>query len=220
MAKRILGCVIVSLCFVLGAGAEFRVWSSQDGGSTIEAQFVKVEGVRVVLEKKDGSRLIVPRAKLCKADQEYLAEVIPPVLAVEISKGKERNDQYKGAYTTSKENTITVTATIKKVNKDPCSWEFKAYLYVVAKAYKGDGRKVIGSKDMSFSFGKKSSASMSAEGSVYVSDSKYGGKSGWKYEGYIVVVEDKDGKVLMIDTNKGSYENVLNKIKKGGSFDI
>jgi hypothetical protein len=46
-----------------------RTWSDNTGSFTVEAEFVKVEGVNVVLKRADGKELTVPLSRLSKESQ-------------------------------------------------------------------------------------------------------------------------------------------------------
>lgn len=214
MSKTISG-MLLALCGLIAvAQAEFRVWSSQDGTSNVEAQFIQMSGSKVVLEKKDGVRVMVPMAKLCTKDQEYLAGVVPPDLKIDVDKDKSTDKLDETGYSTREKDTITIDVTIKKTSKSPCTQEFKAYLYVIAENYSNNSRVVIGKSDVSFSFEKQDKATLNASGAVSYYDSYGSGKSGWSYEGYIVVVEDAKGQVVAVDTNKSAYESKLSVIRK------
>ncbi len=211
MKKYIL--VAVAL-MVVNVHAEFRVWSSKDGMQNIEAQFIQMAGNKVVLEKQDGTRIMVPMNKLCAKDNEYLASVVPPEIKIEVDRDKSTEALSDNGYSTHDRDTITVNVAVKKVSKSPCTQKFKAYLYIIAESYRGDSRVVIGKNEVSFSFDKKNSVSLNASGSVSYWDSYGGGKSGWQYEGYLVVVENDKGEMVAIDANKSSYEKKLNVIRK------
>ena len=53
--------------------AETRTWTSAGGGFRVRARLVEAGKEAVVLEKEDGVRAAVPRARLSKADLDYLA---------------------------------------------------------------------------------------------------------------------------------------------------
>ncbi len=211
--KTTVSILLVICGLVCGAAADFRVWSSKDGVSNVEAQFIQISGSKVVLEKKDGARLMVPMNKLCAKDQDYLAGVVPPDIKIDVDRNKSSDKIDETGYSTRKKDTITIDATIKKVSKSACTQNFKAYLYLIAESYSGSSRVVIGKSDVSFSFAKKDSAELKASGSVSYYDSYGSGKSGWEYEGYIVVVENTEGQVVAVDTNKSVYESKLSVIK-------
>jgi len=218
---RVLIAVLVVLFGVAAANAAFRVWSSADGSNSVEAQFIQMSGTRVVLEKADGSRVMVPAEKLCAKDQEYLASVVIPELKIKVDKDvdSEKLSEYSG-YSSGwvhKREDINVKVLIQKTSKAKCSREFKAHLYIIAEASQGDSRRVIDHKEHSFSFVKSNSTQLSGSASVeFYEYSGYssGGKNGWEYEGYLVVVEDDSGAVIATETNKSSYESCLQKIQK------
>jgi S1-C subfamily serine protease len=57
---------------------EYRLWTDNSGTFKIEAQFVKVEGDKVLLKKKDGSSLAVPLARLSANDREVAKQLAGP----------------------------------------------------------------------------------------------------------------------------------------------
>jgi hypothetical protein len=208
--------MIVLSCVFFGAvssRAEFRVWSSKDGVSNVEAQYIQMAGPKVVLEKKDGTRTMVPMTALCAKDQEYLASVIPPKVEIDVDKDVSSEKLYESGYSTKERDKITINATIKKVSKAPCSQKLKVYVFVVAKSYIGGSRLVVGKADAPFSFEKQGAVFLKADGSVSYWDSYGSGKQGWKYEGYIVVVENEKGQVIAVESNKSTYEKNWSKIK-------
>lgn len=213
MKKSTAAFIIALWGLVCAAHAEFRVWSSKDGISNVEAQFIQMAGNKVVLEKKDGTRVMVPRSKLCDKDQEYLASIVPPEIAIKIDKDTSTEKTSESYYTEHKRDTIVIKVSIKKSSKDPCTQKFKATLYVVAGSYSGGSSRVIATTDKSFSFEKDDAIELKASGSVEYSNSYSSGKSGEEYEGYIVVVEDEKGQVVKVDTNKSVYQSKLNEIK-------
>ena len=216
MLKSILF-MLIAVCFWASQSmADFRIWSSQDGASNTEAQFIQMSGDKVVLEKRDGSRIMVPMNRLCTKDQEHLASIVPPALKFVVKKGSSNENLYEYAYSTKVRETTTIAVEIKKTSKAPCTQKLKAYLFVVAKSYKGSSRALIAKKDVSFSFDKQDSVSIQASGSVVYRDSYGGGKTGWDYEGYVVLVEDENGQVIAVDPNKSVYESKLSVIRKSG----
>ena len=221
-----MGKVQLIAIFVFGvlqgsALADFRVWSSKDGGSNVEAKYIQMAGSKVVLEKKDGNRIMVSPSKLSAADQEYLAGVVPPQLKIKVDKDvdDEKLDEYAG-YSVGwvrKRQDITISADIRKTNKDKCTQEFKAHLYIIAESPKGNIRRVLEHQKESISFVDRTNAELSASASCefYERSGFYtDGNEGWKFEGYLIVIEDQNGQIIASDTNKSTYESNLTKIRK------
>ena len=55
---------------------EIRTWTSLTGKS-IEAEYVRADGEKIVLKDKDGREMVVKRAELSQGDLRYIAEVAP-----------------------------------------------------------------------------------------------------------------------------------------------
>lgn len=65
------------LSFGLPAEAlEIRTWTSLSGKS-IEAEYVRIDGDKIVLKDKDGREMVVKRAELSQGDLRYIEEVAP-----------------------------------------------------------------------------------------------------------------------------------------------
>ena len=196
-----------------GAFADFRVWSSKDGSSNVEARFIKSQGKNVVLEKKDGKRVVVPKSKLSAADMEYLVGVIPPEIKLDVDVDKDTMTISESEYHQRKKVDLSFVVDIKKINKDKCDRSFSAQFYAIAESINGDAKMVIAFEEHSFSFKNNNTSQFSAEAEVTYTDD-YWEKAGWEYEGYIVVVKGDDGSVLAMDTTKSAYENAMETIHK------
>jgi pimeloyl-ACP methyl ester carboxylesterase len=87
-----LTCLLLTLC----ASARAETWSDASGKFQVEAEFVKLEGEEVHLQKPDGQALVVPLSKLSTAAQErakrlaMLAEAaaVPQTAAVDAKETK------------------------------------------------------------------------------------------------------------------------------------
>ena len=75
----VLGCLVLSLAFCQSAEAlqvKMREWKDATGKFEIKANFVRVDGDNVVLEKEDGKTVEVPIEKLCAVDQGFIQGLI------------------------------------------------------------------------------------------------------------------------------------------------
>lgn len=217
----------VVLLMVVCAGvsaAEMRTWTSKNG-DTIEAEFDSMfAGTKVLLKTADGRVLKIPVDGLCAADLEYLAAVVPPKIDITVDVDKNRNSEFAvDGYKRNRE-TIKCTVFIKKKNKYPCSREFKTHFYVFAEKLNGDLYWLIScaSHSLSFNDGENTFSFKSTPASVEWQDMTFADNRGFKYEGYIVVVEDDAGNVIAMESTRDLYENNWNKIRgaaKGAQFD-
>lgn len=73
----------MGLCLVVMLGTvEARTWTLRDG-RTLEADFVKCQGNRVVVKNAEGERIGIPLAILSPADQDYVCEQISGAVALD-----------------------------------------------------------------------------------------------------------------------------------------
>lgn len=54
------------------AASEMREWSDKTGAFKVEARFIKIDGTKVVLLRKDGEELTLPISRLSTADQKIV----------------------------------------------------------------------------------------------------------------------------------------------------
>lgn len=75
--------ILMGLCLVVMLGTvEARTWTLRDG-RTLEADFVKCQGNRVVVKNTEGGRIGIPLAILSPADQDYVCEQISGAVALD-----------------------------------------------------------------------------------------------------------------------------------------
>ena len=73
LAYRIVSVILLSLVGPGGVrAAEVRTWTDGSGSFSVEAQFVRLEGAKVVLEREDGKTVRIDLVKLSAADQHYV----------------------------------------------------------------------------------------------------------------------------------------------------
>lgn len=220
---KLVACVVVFS--VLWAGvccAESRIWTSKKG-DTIDAEYIKIFGNKVILKTSDGKNLKVPVAGLCAADQSYLASVVPPVIEISVDVDLNRDSEYSSENYDRKSEAVKCSVVLEKTNKEPCSRKFSVHIYVFAKKEKGDTRWLISHVKESASFeSEKSVQFKTPSATVQYIKSLYSDSRGFRYEGYLVVVEDDAGQVVAMESNQGKYEKNWSKIKgasKGAQFD-
>lgn len=217
--------VIAALGLLTGSvQAEMRIWADKKG-NTIEAEFINIMGNKVVLKTPDGKIHKVPKAGLCANDQKYLAANIPPTLKISVDVDKDRDtiSSYSSTYGTygseTKQEVITCAVEIKKTNREACSKKFKAYIYVFSESLASKQYRVLDISETEMSFVKTKSASFNSDPvTIQFSDNSYSGKSGYKYSGYLVVVEDESGRIIMTEASKNGFASnagLIRKVKEG-----
>lgn len=110
--RRTLRCAIFSLTTVVAlaatARAEMRTWSDASGKFNVEAEFVAIDGEKVILRNADGKEIKVPLDKLSEEDQQAANELAgsedSPTAPPEILKALEdlANEFYEDLRTTER----------------------------------------------------------------------------------------------------------------------
>ncbi|MCF7848636.1 MAG: hypothetical protein K9M45_07300, partial [Kiritimatiellales bacterium] len=216
---------------------------SDKKGNSIEAEFVNIFSDQVVLRKPDGNQIKVPKSGLSQKDIMYLEYAIPPDidLEVNIDRDKKTISSYSSDYGdydhATKTERIRGKATIVKKSRHPCKRDFTAYLYVFGKRMDTDDVMVIDRTEHGFSFENQKETEFSGDlVSVTYTKSSYSSSHGTEYEGYLLFVDDDDGKVVATKGSRELYEDnvdevrdarinsrfdrdfkLLNRPKKGGS---
>ncbi len=78
MEKPISRSLVLLTCAALLTGpcaGEMRVWTSAEGGKTLEGEFVKLDGGTISLKRKDGTDLVFALDKLSLADRVHAREL-------------------------------------------------------------------------------------------------------------------------------------------------
>lgn len=219
--------IIFAVAAVFGlcdtARADMRIWTSRKGDS-VEAEYVKMYGNKVVLKTADGRTLRVPAEGLCDDDQEYLAHAaaVPPQLEIKVADKVDRQKDSMGYNETSRES-VSIEVVLRKKNPEPCLQRFKAYVYVLGRreetwGYGPDAEyQMLEVKDYPVSFADRDKVVLSLN--VTTRYTEYDG--GYSYEGYLLCIKDEDGAVFAEESNQNILErnrNLVLRCKKGDSF--
>jgi len=213
------------LCLSSGI-AEMRIWSDKKG-NTIEAEFVNIFANKVVLTTKDGRQLKVPMSGLSEADIKYLSAAIPPKIEITVDVDKDRDtvSSYSSDYGTynyeRKAETTKCMAELKKTNQEECSRSLVAHLYVIGEEIQRGSRKVLNYTKHEFDFKYSDFTSFGSNPiTVEYTKSDYVSNNGYKYEGYLVVVEDSLGEVIVIEASQSAYEKHYQKIRQASENSV
>lgn len=221
--------VIIILTLLIGQSAlwaEMRTWTDKKGNS-IEAEFVNLIGGKVILKTAAEKQVKVPASGLSSADQEFLKNAIPPIIEINVNIDNERKKADEGYSYTRTAEKVKGKVTITKKNRDPSNKTFKAELFIFSKNIQTDAVAIIAKSDHRFSFTTEKKIMFTGdtgktEHTIYDSYSN-SGKTGTKYEGYLVIIEDDKGKILFTKGSRKLFEqraSQIKKEKKGSSLDF
>lgn len=220
--KKSLYIILILIGAVSMVSAEMRIWTSVKG-DTIEAEYVKILAGKVMLKRAgDGKILKVPASGLCKKDRDFLADLIPPKIEVDVDTDKDTKKIHEYYSYTEKRETISATIELIQKNKEKCNRKMVCHFYVIGRHLREDVAFIMAYDKHKFDFLKSKKASFSNTPSSAEFAEGYGyDKNGTRYEGYLVYVEDTDGSIIMVKATKGAYESHLSQIKgskKGKKF--
>ena len=219
MKKFLGGVSVILFSWTLLVHAEMRIWTSVKG-DTIEAELVDKTGDTVILKTTEGKQLRIPVSGLSEADHEYLLSAVPPKLKVTVKVDVDREKEGDGYYYEETEETHKVSVTIQKTSRDKSNRKFKARLYVIARSKKeSNEKKLIAYKTQDFSFIDRDEVYFDETSHLSSSQSFYTTR-GYRYEGYLVCIEDEAGKVVAVDTNHSLYEKNLRNLKRASKDDL
>ena len=220
MKRWIVYGLVAFLCLCATAHAEMRIWTDKKG-NTVEAEYVKMYGSKVVLKTADGKPLRVPADGLCDDDHEYLATVtaVPPRIHIKVDDDLERNKNATGYYREDEEQRITCNVVIKKTNSEPYLSNCKARLYIIGEEKGGTKKKILGIKEQAFSFVRQDATEFSLTATAK-SREGYMWTEGFEYEGYLVCVENDSDEMIAMESNINSYGKHMDVIRKSSQGSI
>jgi len=208
------------LCFCAMANAEMRTWTSRKG-DTVEAEYVRMRGDKVVLKTADGKTHRIPVEGLCDDDQEYLshAAAVPPRIQIDVDEDVDIDKQVISSFREKEEQTITCNVLIRKANSEPCFDKFKVNLFLIAEVKESSEKIIIDTKEQSVSFANQDTAQISLTGKVE-NETGYDWAAGLEYEGHIVCVQDDSGEIIAMKATKNAYEKNMGAILKAKKGDL
>ena len=219
--KRWMACGLAAvLCICATANAEMRIWTSKKG-DTVEAEYVKMYGSKVVLKTAEGKTLHVPADGFCDDDQEYLSQVaaVPPKLLIKVSQDME-SDKNSSSYPESIIEMLALDITVRKKNPEPCLVRFKTELYILGREEKNNQLySIIDVVKREVSFIDSDLATLSEKFTIKYSVG-YSYSKGFAYKGYLFCVKDGEGEVVAMDSNQNILERNLVVVLKSRKNDI
>ncbi len=233
---------VLSICLalVLQAGAEYRIWTGRDGGQVLEAEYLRLNGGLVYLNRQDGTTTKVPLDKLCDDDIYYVQLKNPPKLKVSVDveehKGAARKESFKqngvSTYRATVVNKYSCDVTIERCDKRLYDPSLTCRLFWLSSRLlpqsERDGshmREVVILKEETQKFKPADINSKSREWNWSSGNTDYkcihelitSGK-GWtfpvwdRYFGYLLVVLDEQGNVIAISSDDGDLKEIVDEI--------
>jgi hypothetical protein len=204
------------------AAAEYRIWEGS-GGSSAEAEFVSVIGPNAMLRKRGGHIIKVPIARLSSADQNYVALAETPDLDPQVRVVKQKIiAPYNRSYGTREY--FNCKCTIRKKSSAPYRGQVSAKLYLIGHhAFTGQLKVTrqeqltvpeLGRGNTEFELVSKPVEMLRRYNGPDMEPEFWKGRTPYEYEGYVLVVTDGRGKVIVQKESRSGLKADLDNQNK------
>lgn len=197
MSKLLI--MVLILGTSLSAVADFRIWRDKNGNS-IEAELLTMNATQVSIRDRNGKVFKFATRKLCEADQKYLKTAFPPEMEIEFKKKQDRKQNgYSAHVSTTSEITIT------KKEQRAYDKSLKVVFLIICESQRINDYAILDRVEATFDF--KNSREFTLRGNTFsMYENKYDNSVGYKYEGYVAVIKDDQGKVLEVKSSSNEFK--------------
>lgn len=204
---------------------EVRIWKDSDG-KTIEAEYVKTLGDKVVLQLGDGQEIRVSLNSLSKRDQRYLKMLAIPRIDLDVSVRLDRENvssrKPRRAVQIQSE-TIEASVSVQKTSPAPYDLPLRVELSLLGKLENKDVFVVLSRSGERFRFSAENENAFSVDSSpVSLQQLESGVQRGVEYAGYVAAVTDRAGELIAVKGSESAFEEHAAEIltrKRGDVMD-
>lgn len=177
--------------------AEYRIWEDTKG-NILEGEFVAMNGKLIVVRERSGKEKRFNPAMLCEADQQYLEKVVPPSLSLNVSKTTDGRS--------SKGDSLRFLVSMKQADTRPYKGELTAVLVIMGESIRTGSKRSVAKKEHTFTLPENSGdlIEFASDREIFNSNKS---KSGNVYSGYLLVVWDRYGNPVSIESNRAEFED-------------
>lgn len=226
-SRHCLAVLISGVFLLIGrmpADAEQIVVSNPKGQSmTVEVLSYTTSSGNVQVKRDDGQVINTKLSVFDKESQEKIIANAPVELAdldLDVSIGRKRERQSTSSY--MKNQTITAKVKVTNKSRDIDLPDTKFTVLLVGRNSRRyadrdqDWYKVLSNQTFSTKLpaGKFSEHEMKSVRTEYDSDKDDTNLGGWEFEGYLLVAQDADGKVIATKTTLGDVRTYTVKVEK------
>jgi len=224
--KHLLCGTLAGAIALMSAQAEMRVWT--DGtGKTVEAEFVRTTGDKVVLKKANGNEIKVSLDSLSEKDRRYAILQAPPRIEIAVSTSVDRSNKTGGSNygpgRQMQQEAITAKVKIEKASSASYEPPLEAELYLIGEFEQSAKIVILDRTKSPFSFaGDNGNEHVFESREVKLTQFEAGRQMGVEYEGYLAMVSDKKGNILEMKTSKLDFQKNADAIigsRRGDVFD-
>ena len=198
----------LSLFVSLSARAEFRIWESTRG-DVWEGEFVTMNGGLVVVRDQSGNKTELKPEALCPADLEYLEKMVPPKVNISVSKTTD------SAGASGSQERVKCLATLRQVDTKPYSGELTLVLVIMAEDIRTGAMSISSKTEEGFTLpaNRGEALEFASKSAQFYKRSQKGGRA---YSGYLVVVWDRFGNPIAVESNRAAYEEKATSLASVG----
>ncbi len=183
--------------------ASTRTWTSVDG-KTIEAEFIRSLGDKVLLETAQGEELKLPLDQLCRQDREYVELCSPPTFDLDFSKKSDARPPLPSTPYLHRVIPPTLidyifTAKVKQTSVGVYNHPLTVEYFAIGKEVDGDNYILLDRQQDAFTPTRENNRSHSFSGPpvlCYDYDDYWRDRRGSKYGGYLVTLTDERGEII------------------------
>jgi len=222
---------LVLLFFVLFIGstnAELRTWTISTG-QKVEATYIAVIGNKVILRGKNKKKFRIPFTQLSKQDCEYIELLNPPKLKLDLSKTTKQRvfPQNMHEDEPPKAQYMTFYIKIKQMSPKIYNHKMTVEYFAFGKEINGNKKVFLGHEICSFKL-QGCGSTFSHQGITYelpkyhlkVKNAKLAKDEEWlpfrgvRYNGYLLIVKDENGKRISYKSTSKIYLSYIDKLRK------
>ena len=206
--------------------ADTRNWTLVDG-RTVEGAFVTIMGSDYILLSPKGKRLKIPAQEFSQNDRLFVELSRPPKLKIDVIKNLKTItfwQGYYGKYPRAPERHGNFGIRVKQTSSGIYRHELKAELYVIAQQIGVSDKKcfILDRQEITFQLSKENKRvyEFMSERQVRLQnwgfsypDSK-AVERGEIYYGYLVVITDSRGEIVVVKSSKSWWEENLENLRK------
>jgi hypothetical protein len=224
--RRLMGLVCTLLLFsasLLARADQIVVSNPQGQKMTVEVLSYTASSGNVQIKRDDGQILNTKLSVFDKESQEKIVANAPKELAtldLDVTIGRTRERQ--GASSYMKNQSISAKVKVTNQSRDIDLADTKFTILLVGRNSRRyanrdeDWYKILSNQtfDTKLAAGKFSEHELKSVRTSYDSDKDNTNVGGWEFEGYLLVAQDADGKVIATKTTLGDVKTYTVKVEK------
>lgn len=211
-------CILLQQFAIIADSFAITVKDTKGRTMDIEVMSYTKSSGNVRIKRKDGNIFNVKISLFDEESQKKIAAAAPvafPKLDIKISVGKRRQKVYGSSY--MKSNLVSISAKIKNATRDVDLPKCRFTIILIgrnSKRYadnKLDWSKILSVQkfETAITASKEYSKELQPITTKYDSDKDYSNIGGWEFDGYLLVIQDPQGNILLGKSSIGPLKTTV-----------